>query len=350
MLKRLLVYIILMIPAFSNNQLGAADWKQVVDLRGKWLFTVGDDPLWAMPSANTSDWDQLPVGEQWENYYIGYNGFGWYRKSFDLKYQQQFDPILFLGYIDDVDEVFVNGVKVGQSGAFPPYFQTAYNIERQYRLPRTMLKESGNVIAVRVYDNSKPGGIIGSQRIGIYYDTDNRMLDLDLSGDWKFSIRENADFYSLKFDDSSWGSIHVPATWESCGYMNYYGLGFYRKQFELPASFKTNKLYLVIGKIDDVDKVYLNGKLIGKSEDLKGYDRFNKNKTYKLHRVYAIPEGLIKQKNLLAVEVLNYTGIGGIYEGPVGIMNEQNMKLYMEKYKDGEDPSAFEVLIKYIFE
>ncbi|MCW0481510.1 glycoside hydrolase [Gaoshiqia sediminis] len=331
---KVLIVTLLMLTAFGSSELKAADWRALTDFRGAWLFTVGDDPAWARPETDTGDWDRLNAPGDWERYYPGYNGYAWYRKTFNLKAIPKTKALtLFLGYIDDVDEVFINGQKVGQTGQFFPNYQTAYSVERRYVVPASLLKESGNVIAVRVYDEYQYGGIIRADRFGLYYDREQEMLRVDLSGNWKFSIDNFGDNHSVGLDDSGWDELFVPMSWESQGYPEYDGKAWYRKRFTMPTSLQGQDLFLVLGKIDDFDKVYLNGKLIGRVEELEQYSRFRRGNAYNLIRAYEIPKGLIKAKNLISVEVDDPMGVGGIYEGPVGIMTGDAARELLNKHR-----------------
>jgi sialate O-acetylesterase len=58
---------------------------------------------------------------------------------------------LRLSAIDDVDTTWVNGTEVGATAG--------YNLPRAYRIPASLLKAKGNVIAVRVLDTGGGGGI-----------------------------------------------------------------------------------------------------------------------------------------------------------------------------------------------
>jgi hypothetical protein len=344
---KILPSLLLLLPV----TLKAADWSCVANLSGSWYFSVGDDPQWANPQTNVSSWDKIYVPGEWEEYYKGYNGYGWYRKNFDIRSfpKDEEKLVLLLGKIDDVDEVFVNGTKVGQTGTFFPDYQTAYDIDRQYALPKGLLKTTGNTIAVRVYDEGNQGGIVSGDKIGIYYDNDNALLSLDLSGDWKFSTYREPDIQGINFDDSSWKTIKVPASWETQGYASYDGYGFYRKVFTMPQSFKDDDLYLSLGKIDDTDRVYFNGKLIGRTEDLESYNRFTRSNAWRMFRIYRIPSHLIKANNVIVVEVHDYQQRGGIYEGPIGIANRKNAHTLLEQNEDEFWPNSLESIFHSIF-
>jgi sialate O-acetylesterase len=333
--------------AFAPLGLKASDWKSLVSFHGNWLFTVGDDPTWARPSADVRDWDQMNAPGNWERYYEAYNGYAWYRKNFSLPMMPKAKTLtLFLGFIDDVDEVFVNGQKVGQTGQFPPRYQTAYNQERQYLVPVSLLNETKNVVAVRVYDEGRYGGIVSAGKFGLYYDRDQELLEVDLSGTWKFSIDNFGKMHDPYTNEENWKAIYVPLNWEQQGFSDYDGRAWYRKRFSLPETLKGKELYFVLGKIDDFDRVYLNGQKIGQVEDIDGYSRFQRGNAWRLYRIYKIPSNLLKSKNLVSVEVQDDMGGGGIYEGPVGIMTGDKLREFENKARNEEYNSGWDFFFR----
>lgn len=337
MKTRLLFSVVaLIILLLTASQTKASDWSRLADFEGTWHFTLGDNMEWSKPDADVSSWDRIYVPANWDDYYNGYNGYGWYRKTFDVNWMpSQGDLSVFLGQIDDVDEVFINGVKVGQSGKFLPDFETAYSYDRRYILPKGLLKKTGNVIAIRVYDTGGPGGILGTRKIGIYFDEDYSLLAQDLSGMWKFSIHRDGDVYDPNFDDSKWRSIKVPQRWDDQGYADFDGTAWYRTRFTLDTKLNSeDDLYLVLGKIDDMDKVYLNGEQFARTEFLENYSRYNKGNSYRLYRVYKLPKSKLKKENVLVVEVRDEQLSGGIYEGPVGIMTRRNAEVILDREED----------------
>jgi hypothetical protein len=66
--------------------------------------------------------------------------------------------VLSLGVIDDFDDVFVNGVRVGGADRKNPNFAAA---PRLYTVPANLMKEGRNIIAVRVWDGRGKGGFAG---------------------------------------------------------------------------------------------------------------------------------------------------------------------------------------------
>jgi hypothetical protein len=131
-----------------------------------WRFSPGDDPAWSNPAFDDSDWGKIAIGGVWEDNdeYKGLDGYAWYRLRFTIP--ESFEPSdtleLSLGKIDDADEVFLNGEKVGQTGKFPPDYESGYEEQRRYDVPKDLVKVGQeNVLAVRVYDGGGGGGLTG---------------------------------------------------------------------------------------------------------------------------------------------------------------------------------------------
>ncbi len=348
--QALVLWAFLMFLVCTSFKLSASDWTSIVDLRGYWNFSVGDDNAWADPGYNDADWDRIYVPKRWEIFYPGYNGFAWYRKTFNVRQMPgNLNLVLMLGRIDDVDEVFLNGVKIGQSGSFFPHFKSAYNVTRKYNIPQGVLKKENNVIAIRVLDVGREGGIVAGNKIGIYYDNDVALLSYNLSGDWKFSTYRQKGVIEPGFDDSEWSTIQVPGYWEDKGFKNYDGYAWYRKTFSLLQEPTATDMYLILGRIDDVDKVYLNGQLVGRTEYLEKYRSYKKEDAWRLYRVYKIPRGLLHKENVLVIEVNDWTGNGGIYEGPVGLASYRGAQLIKER-NDGIGHNNFIEGIRKLFD
>ena len=83
--------------------------------------------------------------------------------------------------------------------------------------------------------------------------------------------------------------------------------------------------FLLLGKIDDLDVAYLNGQRIGSTIEKRR--EWKKHKTWSIMRVYKIPSGLLNSNgvNTIAVKVIDMGGLAGIYEGPIGIIDEENL-------------------------
>lgn len=304
---------------------------QVIDLRGKWKFHVGDKSAYATKNYNDSQWEGIKVPSSWEDQgFNGYDGFAWYRTTFDGK---KLDPeavyYLSLGFIDDCDEVYLNDSLIGFSGHFPPKFKTAYNNERKYVLPSHMVNYKGdNTLAVRVFDVTQNGGIIDG-RVGIFENTTNSKMAIDLQGIWHFSPSWEGE---KPHDEDDWRKMMVPMAWEFQGLSKYDGFAWYKRSFTIPANFTKDDVVLVLGKIDDFDKTYFNGKLIGSTNDKRAFGTSN---SYQETRVYEIPQELIRRNKINTIEILveDMGNIGGIYEGAIGIITKKDYRFYFGDWR-----------------
>lgn len=137
--------------------------KYFFSLPKEWSFKTGDDEKWSSKDFDDSAWEKITVGKPWEDVpaYAEYDGFAWYRLRF--RFPPEFvaeNMIIVLGKIDDCDEVFLNGIKIGETGTMPPEYSSSWTAPRKYPLPKELVRiNDENVIAVRVYDGSGGGGI-----------------------------------------------------------------------------------------------------------------------------------------------------------------------------------------------
>lgn len=145
---------------------------------------------------------------------------------------------------------------------------------------------------------------------------------IDLHGYWKFEIGDDSSWIDPNFDDSNWEEIKVPSSWEDQGFPGYDGYAWYRIQFFLTLENITKSLYLHLGRIDDVDEVYLNGNLIGSTGSFPP----NYNTAYHIHRSYILPAVYFNSggNNIIAVRVFDERLVGGILEGKIGIFELQD--------------------------
>jgi len=313
------------------------DLVKVKSLSGGWKFSIGEQDAWTSPGYNDSGWDVIQVPSPWEEQgFHGYNGFGFYRKSFTISAEYKDKNLyLFLGYIDDVDETYLNGYKIGSTGSMPPKYVTAYNAKRVYRITKEMLNFNGpNVLAVKVYDSYDAGGIVSGE-VGLYLNLKEIPLEISLEGQWKFQPGDALARKSPSFDDSKWKSIIVPGKWEDQGYRDYDGYAWYRKSFTYKGSIKEETSILYLGKIDDVDEVYINGTKVGMTADHFGQEgqKIPTGAHYQALRGYYFSTSLLKpdQKNTISIRVYDSGGEGGIYEGPVGIISQTK---YIQYWRD----------------
>jgi len=144
------------------------------------------------------------------------------------------------------------------------------------------------------------------------------------------------------YNDKLWQTLKVPSYegWETVGLNNLDGAVWFRTTFDVPANWSGKDLVLDLNRIRDQDFTYINGQLVGNTDNLEP-------------RNYTIPAKLIKTgKNTIAIQVLNYYDKGGIagYKDtkrhigvyPVGSTIENGVSLVKKwKYKiQNEEPPA----------
>jgi len=340
LLNIIVIILLNIIPINGLSSTGEYDERverrsnRVMDLRGTWKFSIGDNEMWKSSDYNDGNWENMFVPSSWEDEgYPGYEGFAWYRKKIILNSEhRQKHLYLNLGYIDDVDEVYVNGNFVGFGGSFPPHYFTAHHLERKYAVPDQYWNYDGeNSIAIRVFNAEMSGGILRGQ-IGIYELDYQIPLEISLEGLWKFSPGDEPERKETDFDDWDWVNVLVPAPWETQGFKDYDGFAWYRKKFIVPERYRNEKLMLLMGKIDDIDQTYLNGNLVGETGDMDGISLFVDEEWLEF-RAYSLTSSDINfgSYNYLAVRVWDGLVTGGIYQGPIGIVTQENYQKWKKR-------------------
>jgi alpha-galactosidase len=145
----------------------ATDGRALVALPRRWRFRPGDEPAWAAADFDDGAWEEIDVGVNWER--AGHeelDGFAWYRTRFTAPRRAPGGPLaLELGRIDDADETYLNGRRLGGTGTLPPDYHEAWQAWRRYPVPPDAVRwGSENSVAVRVYDGGGAGGMWSLRR------------------------------------------------------------------------------------------------------------------------------------------------------------------------------------------
>ena len=330
--------------------------KQIVDLRGNWKFEIGDQEKFSDPKFDDSKWEEIFVPEVWENEgYPGYDGYAWYRKKFTVPASAQGKNLYFHGgYIDDACVIYINGHRIGGKGTFPPNCETAYDQEEIFLIPnKFLIFNQENVVAIRVYDSFRYGGITRG-KVGVFEYSDELKFVIHFPELWKFKTGDNEQWSNPALDDSKWQELIAETMWDYQGFEKYDGFAWYRVSFDVPQNIQDEKLFLMLGKIDDIDEAYINGVRIGNTGTIGGsrwIDRIREE--YQEVRVYRIPSSTIKsnQKNVLAVRVYDKMKFGGFNEGPIGVMTEKEYRDWERKQwrENRNDKSTLDRFLEKIF-
>ncbi len=104
-------------------------------------------------------------------------------------------------------------------------------------------------------------------------------------------------------DDAGWATLPVPGLWETAGYEGLDGVAWYRTAFELTPEEAARGVRLGLGRIDDSDIAWVNGREVGRTQQ-----------AYNQPRLYDVPAtALHAGRNVLAVRVEDTGGGGGIW-------------------------------------
>ncbi|MBI2931016.1 MAG: alpha-galactosidase [Planctomycetes bacterium] len=112
-----------------------------IQLPPVWKFRRGDDKGWSAADFDEAGWEDIRPPRPWEP---PHEGVAWYRVRFKAP---PGEAMLELGKIDDRDETYLNGEKIGETTGW-----------REFRKYRVALKED-NVLAVRVRNENGTGGL-----------------------------------------------------------------------------------------------------------------------------------------------------------------------------------------------
>src|SRR5690242_6634720 len=135
---------------------------------------------------------------------------------------------------------------------------------------------------------------------------------------WKFHMGDNMDWTSPSLNDEQWSNKQTGTSWTAPGMKdNVYA--WYRIRILIPSTMKGKEngkgIKLNLGKIDDVDQTFFNGKMVGQTGSLPP----DYESKWDAERVYVIPEKDIAwdKENVIAVRVFSLDAGGvGMYQGP----------------------------------
>ena len=153
---------------------------------------------------------------------------------------------------------------------------------------------------------------------------------VDLSRGWKFIPGDDPAYARPDFEETGWAPFLVDRVWEEQGHEELDGFAWYRLRVVIPSRLREKAilkdgLRLYLGKINNFDQTFLNGKLVGVNNRLMdqppGDEAFMRSEKtlYNQERCYILPLDdpriLWDRENVIAVRVYDEGGLGGIYGG-----------------------------------
>ncbi len=207
----------------------------VKPISGEWRYTLGDSGGYAAVGFDDSGWKTMALpgvipGSKPGEYY-------WFRKEIEIPADMKGKDVIFdLGCIDDCDEFYVNGQKVGDTGVMPKNqpqgnCTPAFKEHRRYTVSSKLLKPGKNLVAICVYNNKRDAGFLAAK-----------------DGDAK------AEVFG-PFSSQALGGTHSGFT---VG-----GTGWYRKHFTVDAADAGKHFEILFGGIYMNSDVWINGHHLG---------------------------------------------------------------------------------------
>ena len=179
----------------------------------------------------------------------------------------------------------------------------------------------------------------------------------NLNGAWRFAtdpqdVGEQAGWAKPAFDDSAWKTLDAPGLWEPQGvtdprpgaepipttprmrYTDYDGVAWYRRQVIVPAAWAGKPLVIRLGQVDDEDRTFVNGQLVGAIGP--GIER-----AVVEWRQYDVSPELVRygEVNTIAVRVTDLGGPGGL-QGPLLSLLPADFGSAMVKLPTEDRPAA----------
>ncbi|HEY4287599.1 MAG TPA: glycoside hydrolase N-terminal domain-containing protein [Puia sp.] len=208
------------------------DEKEYSLAKDAWFKKVRRDTSFSgsvMDKADDQGWKEMrvPTSDGWEAAGLqGLDGAVWFRTSFDLPAGWEGKDVVFeLGRIRDVDYTYVNGVRVGM--------EEGISKKRVYTVKASMLKRSGNVIAIQVINFDDKGGLTGLKG-------SDKMMVRSSSGafalpvKWKYKIQDEEPPLLPKYeaDYQPFGDLYLK-------FRGMDSVGSYRRQLDLSDAVST---------------------------------------------------------------------------------------------------------------
>lgn len=173
--------------------------------------------------------------------------------------------------------------------------------------------------------------------------------------DWKFCLGDEPEAYTINFDDNNWRKLDLPHDWSIEGSINpknpmgndggYFpsGIGWYRKSFNIPTSWKDKCVSVYFEGVYMNSEVFINGKSLGVhpygyttfSYDLTPYLDFTKenilsvrvdNSTQKNCRWYS-GSGIYRHVWLMVTEPLHITTWGTSITTPLATSEKATVQV-----------------------
>ncbi|MBN2012129.1 sialate O-acetylesterase [candidate division KSB1 bacterium] len=142
------------------------------------------------------------------------------------------------------------------------------------------------------------------------------------------------NWYDPFLDTSDWETMHVPGYWQEAKTGAINGVVWFRRNIDIPLHMAGKPAIIKLGRIVDIDSVFINGQFIGTTGSQYAPRRYN------------IPENLLKVgENTIVVRIINTRRRGGFVPGKQYELSAGENTLNLEsdwKYRIGATAEPFE--------
>jgi len=122
-----------------------------VPLEGPWRFHAGDSSAFASPAYDDARWPAVALAAPWRRGGAAQReGFGWYRGRYVLDRTPALQLALGIRLNGFAYEVFVDGVRLGGVGDFPPNYRARTAMPTAFPIPLTSLAPGTHLVAIRI--------------------------------------------------------------------------------------------------------------------------------------------------------------------------------------------------------
>jgi hypothetical protein len=135
-------------PPVDPHHIDGSSLGGPIDLSANWLIKQGDDPHYADPGLDDRTWLVIKSGQPLSKYGFKDVDLVWYRTHVRIPAGEH-NLALSLNRFDGSYQIFVNGVPVGASGAFPPGGLNITSSNRRYAIPDALVASGQVTIAIR---------------------------------------------------------------------------------------------------------------------------------------------------------------------------------------------------------
>ncbi len=136
---------------------------------------------WAAPDFDDSGWETMTQPQTWTGRLGRLDGTVWFRRDVDVPATWVGRALtITLGAIDDNEETYFNGEKIGATNG--------WQTPRAYVIPAELVREGRNVITVRVEDTGGLGGFSGDAADMTLGVAEAPITPRSLAGEWKYAI------------------------------------------------------------------------------------------------------------------------------------------------------------------